>query len=60
MEGDKTIRVSDWSQKYKLILYLLGLMLAVFFVVFRLIPWMNEVTSLLQNLSSNGCVTLIK
>ena len=29
--GDKEVRVSDWSQKYKIALYILGLVLAVWF-----------------------------
>jgi hypothetical protein len=50
-ERDSPLKVSDWSQKYKLAVYAIAILGFGGWVWFYLMPWMASVQSLLQTIA---------
>ena len=47
----RPLEVSDWSQKYKLAAYALAIAGFALFVWLAVLPWANEVLSLLREIA---------
>ena len=53
MEQEKVVKVSDWSQPYKLAVYAIVVLGFGGFVWFWVLPWMNEVLMILKTIANN-------
>ena len=52
-EYNEPLQVSDWSQPYKLAVYVIAIVGLVAFVWYAVIPWANEVLGLLRQITEN-------
>lgn len=57
MNNNEELKVSDWSQKWKLLVYAVAILGATSWIYFYVMPWMEDVKlSLQQSIPKNESI----